>query len=66
MEDTCSPGKNKSLQSFRAYSVIFPMIIILVLLEAFCIFAYIPSGSLGDMSSIKGSLPKLPAIIQKT
>lgn len=59
MEDTCSPGKNKVLQSFRAYSIIFPMVLIILILEAFYIFAYIPAGSLGDISSIKGHL-KLP------
>jgi hypothetical protein len=60
MEDTCSPGKNTSLQSFRAYTVIFPMIILFLILEAFFIIASIPTASLGDALSIKGFLPKIP------
>jgi hypothetical protein len=60
-EDTCSPGKNKVLHSFRAYSVVFPIMLILLFLEAIFILASIPSGELGSSLTIKGSLPKLPS-----
>lgn len=61
IEDTCSPGKNKKLYTFRAYSV-FPVLLILLFFEAIYILASIPSGNLGSISSIKGQLPKLPDI----
>jgi hypothetical protein len=58
-EDTCSPGKNKVLHSFRAYSVVFPLLFIFLFLETIFILASIPSGGLGSALSIKGTLPKL-------
>jgi len=60
MEDTCSPGKNKTLQSFRAYTVVIPIALILVFLEGVFILATIP-GSLGSALTVKGALPSLPA-----
>jgi len=61
IEDTCSPGKNKKLQTYRAYSI-FPILLILLFFEAIFILASIPSGNLGSISTIKGHLPKLPDI----
>ena len=61
MEDTCSPGKNTTLYSFRAWSIIIPLAMILVFLELVYIIATIP-GNLGSALTIKGEflLPKLP------
>jgi hypothetical protein len=58
-EDTCSPGKNKVLQSFRTYSIIFPFLILFLIFEAILIISYIPTGSLGTALTVKGSLPPL-------
>ena len=62
MEDTCSPGKNTILHSFRAYSIVIPVTIIILFLEALYIFS-ITSGSLGSAKTIKGpfTVPKLPS-----
>ena len=60
MEDTCSPGKNKSLQSYRIYSIVIPTALALLILEAVYVIANIP-GNLGSALTIKGSLPPLPS-----
>lgn len=61
MQDTCSPGKNTILQSFRAYSIVIPIAMIVVFLELMYIFAKV-SGTLGSATTIKGpfTVPKLP------
>jgi len=61
MEDTCSPGKNTILHSFRAYSIVIPVAIIIVFLEALYIFSK-TSVTLGSAKTIKGpfTIPKLP------
>ena len=59
MEDTCSPEKNKSLHTYRIYSIVIPCTLTLLILEAIYIIASIP-GNLGDALTIKGTLPKLP------
>jgi len=64
MEDTCSPGKNKKLYAFRAY-YIFPVLLVILLFETIYILASIPSGNLGNVSSITGQLPKLPDFTKK-
>jgi hypothetical protein len=60
MEDTCSPGKNRSLQTHRIYSIIMPSVLGLLILEGIYIIANIP-GNLGSALTIKGSLPPLPS-----
>jgi hypothetical protein len=52
MEDTCSPGKNRQLQTHRIYSIIIPSAIALVIMEAVYIISHIP-GNLGSMPTIK-------------
>lgn len=60
MEDTCSPEKNKSLLTYRIYSIVIPISILILIAEAFYIIANIP-GNLGSALTIKGSLPPLPS-----
>jgi hypothetical protein len=60
MEDTCSPGKNRSFHTYRIYSIVIPSALALVILEAVYVIANIP-GNLGSATSIKGSLPPLPS-----
>jgi hypothetical protein len=64
MEDTCSPGKNKLLQTFRIYSIIIPVSIAIVFLEVIFVLSSIP-GTLGSALTVKGSLPSLPSSIKK-
>ena len=61
MVDTCSPEGTTTLHSFRAYSIIIPVALIILFLEAMFILAKIP-GTLGSALTIKGSfiLPKAP------
>jgi hypothetical protein len=60
MEDTCSPGKNKSLQTHRIYSIIMPSALAILILEAVYIIGSIP-GNLGSALTIKGALPPIPS-----
>ena len=59
MEDSCSPGKNKSLQTYRIYSIVIPTTLAILILEAAYIIANIP-GNLGSALTIKGPLPSAP------
>ena len=61
MADTCSPGNNTTLYTFRAYSIIIPVTLIVLFLEAIFIISKIP-GTLGSALTIKGpfAIPKLP------
>jgi hypothetical protein len=60
MEDSCSPGKNKSLQTHRIYSIIMPSALAILILEAVYVIGNIP-GNLGSALTIKGPLPPLPS-----
>lgn len=52
MEDTCSPGKNRQLQTYRIYSIVIPSALALLFVEAVYIISHIP-GNLGSISTIK-------------
>ena len=61
MEDTCSsPGINKTLQSFRIYSVLIPTTLIILVLEGIFVLSKI-QGNIGSGKTIIGSLPTIPA-----
>ena len=60
MEDTCTPGKNKSIQTYRIYSIVIPAVILTLILEAFYVIGNI-AGNLGSASTINGSLPHVPS-----
>jgi hypothetical protein len=64
MQGTCSPGKDKTLHTFRIYSIIIPVTIVVVFLESIFILSSIP-GSLGSGLTIKGSLPDLQTLSKK-
>lgn len=64
MEDTCTPGKNRSLHTYRIYSIVIPSALALLILEAVYVIANIP-GNLGSAMSVKGSLPPLPSAPSK-
>jgi len=59
MADSCQPTRGQTLQSFRIYSLIFPVIIFFVMLEAIFVFMAIPQH-LGNALTITGKLPALP------
>jgi hypothetical protein len=61
MVDTCSPEATTTLYSFRAYSIIIPVALIVLFLEAMYILAKKP-GTLGSALTSKGpfTLPKVP------
>jgi hypothetical protein len=65
MEDTCSPGKNKVTQSFRIYSILIPCLVGILILEIIYIVLNIPTSTLGNALTIKGSLPMLPPGLTK-
>jgi hypothetical protein len=52
MEDTCSPGKNRQLQTYRIYSIIIPSVLAVLFMETIYIISHIP-GNLGSMPTIK-------------
>jgi hypothetical protein len=56
MEDTCSPGKNKQLYSFRIYTILIPIVTGLAFLEGMYIMSNIP-GTLGSGASIEKLMP---------
>jgi len=63
MVDTCQPNKNKTLNAFRFYSIVLPILLSLLAIESFVIFIYYPS-TLGNASTVTGKLPKLPSNIK--
>ena len=62
--DTCSPGKNKTLQVYRVYTILIPIVITVFLLELIFILIFIPD-TLGSSLTLKGSLPDLSSIVKK-
>ena len=62
--DTCSPGKNKSLQVYRVYTILIPIVLTVFLLELIFILIFIPD-TLGSSLTLKGSLPDLSSIVKK-
>jgi hypothetical protein len=60
MEDTCSPGKNKSLHTYRIYSIVIPAVILTLILEAVYVIGNI-AGNLGSARDIKGAAPPVPS-----
>lgn len=58
MEDTCSPEKNTKLYSFRAWSIVIPITLIVLFLEVIYILTKITT--LGSALTIKGpfTIPK--------
>lgn len=59
MVDSCQPNKNKSLKSFRIYSIVVPTLIFIVILEAIFVFMAIPQ-TIGNALTTTGKLPPLP------
>ena len=57
MLDSCSPFANSKLQSFRAYSLLIPAVLLVFILESIYVFASIPE-SLGTALTMKGPFPK--------
>ena len=62
--DTCSPGKNKTLQVYRVYTILIPVVLAIFLLELIFILIFIPD-TLGSSLTLKGSLPDLSSIVKK-
>ena len=58
MHDSCNPTRDLKLKTFRIYSIVFPIIIFVLMLEAVFVFMAIPE-KLGNALTITGSLPKL-------
>ena len=57
--DSCSPMSNLTLKAFRIYSIVIPVIIFILILEAIFVFMAIPD-TLGSALTVKGKLPALP------
>jgi hypothetical protein len=62
MEDTCSPGKNKKMYSFRIYSILFPIVVGLLFVEGVFILSNIP-GNLGSGTTIHKLMPSGDSIV---
>ena len=62
--DTCSPEKNKTLQVYRVYTILIPIVLAVFLLELIFILIFIPD-TLGSSLTLKGSLPDLSSIVKK-
>lgn len=65
ISDTCSPDKNKTLQSYRIYTILIPIVLGVFILEAIFIIIFIPE-SLGSVKSIKGSAPDILSLMKST
>jgi len=65
MSDTCSPGKNKTLQTYRIYTILIPIVLGVFILEAMYIIIFIPN-TLGSAKTITGALAKgvLPEVMK--
>jgi hypothetical protein len=61
-KDTCSSAKG-SLQTYKIYSIIVPIIVIIFILEAAYVIYRIP-GNIGSSMSISGLLPKLSSVVK--
>ena len=59
MADSCQPRRGQTLKTFRIYSLIFPVIIFILMLEVIFVFMSVPQD-LGNALTIKGKLPALP------
>ena len=59
--DSCQPMKALKLKTFRIYSIIIPVLVFILIIEAVFVFMSIPE-TLGNALSIKGKLPTLPAL----
>ena len=60
--DSCQPNKNKSINNFRVYTIIFPILAFILTAEIIYVFMHVP-GTLGNATTVIGKLPKLPNII---
>ena len=47
MEDTCNPFAKKTLQDYRIYHIVIPVVAIVIFLESIFIFMSIPSDRMG-------------------
>ena len=63
MGDSCQPNKNRSLNSFRFYSIVVPCLLFILAIETFYIFMYYP-GTLGNATMVLGKMTKLPSNIK--
>lgn len=63
MADSCNPRNKFKLYDFRIYSILIPIVLMLLVLESIYIFMIIPSSKLGTAESIMGALKSGP--IQK-
>lgn len=61
--DTCRPNVRLPLQSYRIYSILFPIVIGLFMLECIYVFVRIPSN-IGDSNTILGPY-EIPGELQK-
>lgn len=63
MADSCTPKKSFKVYDFRIYSILIPLVLMLLVLESIYVFMVVPSSKLGTAESIIGALKSGP--IQK-
>ena len=58
MEDTCNPYAKLQLQPYRIYSIIIPLIVMVLILESVYVSMSVPE-SLGTALTTMGPFPKV-------
>jgi hypothetical protein len=61
-KDTCSAAKG-GLQTYKIYSIVIPVTIIIFIMEAAYVIYKIP-GNMGSSMSIKGVVTQLPSAMK--
>jgi hypothetical protein len=65
MEDICSPMRNMSLNTYKIYSIVVPIVLLSLILEAIYIIATIPGNISNFNFTVKKSLPTQPIAVTK-
>jgi len=57
MADSCQPFQNQTLNPFRFYTIVLPVVLTILFCETIYVFSVLPS-TFGNTLTIKGSLLK--------
>ena len=55
---SCQPSKNRKLKPFRVYSILFPILLLILGLET--VFVFMKAPAILGNSSVLGALKKVP------
>ena len=61
MSDSCKPFKGQQIKPFRVYSIVLPIVLTILFVEAVYVFSSIP-GTLGTALTVTGALPSIKHI----